>query len=531
MDKEFVGAEARSRFQTATTPILSPQDLDTYADWIVDELTKIATLAVPKKPHGRPRQQPWWNDKVQSARAPGLDELPAGFLKACGPALTKVLVHLLNSSYRLGYYPARFRKAKVVILRRQGKKPEEYHEAGGWRPISLLSIVGKVLEVAVAARVTAAAESNGSLPELQMGNRANRSTEVALSTLAEVKQYQSPQGFPRVPPMSPILFLIYIAPLYEKLKAAEHTITLGFSDETNTIAYGRTVEETQERLESAWSFCQDWSVESGLKFNPRKSELLHFTRSREAITTAVGLDSTTTISPKESSRFLGVHITRKLRWKTHEKQVQLKLDRQRLALTVLAASTWGCPLREARLLYTQVTKCLRVVTGAYKATPIAIVETESAVPPVHLFLDYIKRRFYDRIEANGMAELTRQACTAVASHLRRRQRRPPYTPLQDRPASDPDGLPPDKILEKEWRERWHKDREKARARRPQRTITAAEHRPSFHSAGKIVRLHQPLMKHESAALIQMRTEKIGLRGFLFSRKVPDVDSPMCDCWE
>ncbi|KAG6054327.1 hypothetical protein E4U32_006982 [Claviceps aff. humidiphila group G2b] len=29
----------------------------------------------------------------------------------------------------------------------------------------------------------------------------------------------------------------------------------------------------------------------------------------------------------------------------------------------------------------------------------------------------------------------------------------------------------------------------------------------------------------------MRTEKIGLRKFLFYRKVPDVDSPMCECWE
>ncbi|KAG5989392.1 hypothetical protein E4U52_005614, partial [Claviceps spartinae] len=67
MDKEFVNAEARSRFQTATTPIFSPQDLDTYAYWIVGELTSIATLADPKKPHGRPRQQLWWNDKVQSA--------------------------------------------------------------------------------------------------------------------------------------------------------------------------------------------------------------------------------------------------------------------------------------------------------------------------------------------------------------------------------------------------------------------------------------------------------------------------------
>ncbi|KAG6122014.1 hypothetical protein E4U13_003442 [Claviceps humidiphila] len=130
-----------------------------------------------------------------------------------------------------------------------------------------------------------------------------------------------------------------------------------------------------------------------------------------------------------------------------------------------------------------------------------------------------------------MTERIRQACTVVANHLRRRQRRPPFTPFQDRSAPDPDGLPPDKILEKEWKERWHRNRAKARASRPQRTITAAEQNPSFHSTGKIVRLHGSLMKHESAALVQMRTEKIGLRKFLFYRKVPDVDSPMCECWE
>jgi hypothetical protein len=31
--------------------------------------------------------------------------------------------------------------------------------------------------------------------------------------------------------------------------------------------------------------------------------------------------------------------------------------------------------------------------------------------------------------------------------------------------------------------------------------------------------------------VQIRTEKIGLRDFLFRRKVPDILDPMCDCQE
>ena len=46
---------------------------------------------------------------------------------------------------------------------------------------------------------------------------------------------------------------------------------------------------------------------------------------------------------------------------------------------------------------------------------------------------------------------------------------------------------------------------------------------------KILRLHQGLRKWQSALLIQMRTEKIGLRDFLWKRKVPGFDDPECEC--
>jgi hypothetical protein len=48
---------------------------------------------------------------------------------------------------------------------------------------------------------------------------------------------------------------------------------------------------------------------------------------------------------------------------------------------------------------------------------------------------------------------------------------------------------------------------------------------------KILQLHNGLTKRESALLVQLRTEKIGLNDFLFNRKVPGILDPMCPCRE
>ena len=41
--------------------------------------------------------------------------------------------------------------------------------------------------------------------------------------------------------------------------------------------------------------------------------------------------------------------------------------------------------------------------------------------------------------------------------------------------------------------------------------------------------HRDLLKHESSLLTQIRTGKVGLRAFLFERKVPEVATPRCPC--
>lgn len=44
---------------------------------------------------------------------------------------------------------------------------------------------------------------------------------------------------------------------------------------------------------------------------------------------------------------------------------------------------------------------------------------------------------------------------------------------------------------------------------------------------KVIELHKGLHKVESALLVQARTKKIGLAKFLYSRKVPRVDTARC----
>lgn len=48
---------------------------------------------------------------------------------------------------------------------------------------------------------------------------------------------------------------------------------------------------------------------------------------------------------------------------------------------------------------------------------------------------------------------------------------------------------------------------------------------------KVLELHEGLSKSQSSILVQLRTEKIGLRDFLFHRGVPDISSPACICHE
>jgi hypothetical protein len=220
------------------------------------------------------------------------------------------------------------------------------------------------------------------------------------------------QGTPQGSPLSPVLFILYITTLYRRLEAVPHLVTVGFADDTNLLAIARDTPQVCKILEEGFAVCDKWAAERGMSFNPKKSELLHFTRTRRPRTETVAIlgEGQPGLEPKEAARFLRVTLDRKLSYKNHLQAIRTKMATQTLALSRLMGKTWGVRLSRTREIYTKVirsvlsngatawhtptatgknprgiarslaqiqTDNLRKVIGAYKAAPVQNVESKA----------------------------------------------------------------------------------------------------------------------------------------------------------
>ena len=116
--------------------------------------------------------------EISPWKATGPDTIPTGFLEMCGTPLFEVLAVLFQGCVRGGFYPHQFKRARTVVLPKADRPRRDIVDA--WRPVALLNTIGKVLEKIIVKKLAEAIERGGVLPDEQMGNRRERSTEIAV---------------------------------------------------------------------------------------------------------------------------------------------------------------------------------------------------------------------------------------------------------------------------------------------------------------------------------------------------------------
>lgn len=109
----------------------------------------------------------------KNKKAPGPDQLRADALKLAGPAYLNGLACIINYTLSTGYYPKRWKLGDCIFLHKPGKS---HTEAASYRPITLLSIMGKLCERIMYRRILSEVNRLELIPEYQHGFTKSKGT-------------------------------------------------------------------------------------------------------------------------------------------------------------------------------------------------------------------------------------------------------------------------------------------------------------------------------------------------------------------
>jgi len=268
--------------------------------------------------------------------SPGPDNVHNRCLKNYTDSLIEHLLKLFNASMSIGYVPDVWKQAYIILLLKPGK---DRHLPSSYRPISLLSCLGKLLEKIVKQRLMTELDRRNILPYHQAGFRTGRSTLYNILRLGHHAQealdkhhhaavifFDVKAAFDSVwhdgliyklndlklpdylirwivsfltnrtacielenqlsssfslrsgtPQGSPLSPLLYILYTADSMNTVpKHTEYGLFADDTALWTSSNTTTRVRERLQEAIDEFERWCISWKLVLQPTKTELIHF---------------------------------------------------------------------------------------------------------------------------------------------------------------------------------------------------------------------------------------------------------------
>ena len=120
---------------------------------------------------------------LRDRKSPGPDKVSNEMLKNLGNKAKQKLLDIFNQSWKLGSVPQSWKDANMLPIHKKGKNKKD---AKSYRPISLTSCIGKVLESMINKRLVWHLESNQIITPQQAGFRQHHSTEDQVTYVSQM---------------------------------------------------------------------------------------------------------------------------------------------------------------------------------------------------------------------------------------------------------------------------------------------------------------------------------------------------------
>ena len=114
--------------------------------------------------------------KLSESRAVGIDGVPIFAIRSCLPTIAPHILHLINSSISSFTFPDAWKVAIATPIHKSG----DPSNPGNFRPISILSVLSKILEKVVCSQLSSYLITNHIISPSQYAYRPSHSTEDAL---------------------------------------------------------------------------------------------------------------------------------------------------------------------------------------------------------------------------------------------------------------------------------------------------------------------------------------------------------------